>query len=62
MKDKFKMNFFLVLPAAIFAAIMYGIMGGSGNITGEHPYHLIKVLLYIVVLITALLGFNVSGV
>ena len=62
MKDKFKMNFFIALPAAIFAAIMYGIMGGNGNITGEYNYHIIRVLPYIVVLITALIGFNVSGV
>ena len=62
MKDKFKMNFFIALPAAIFAAIMYGIMGGNGSITGEYNYHIIRVLPYIVVLITALIGFNVSGV
>ena len=62
MKDKFKMNFFIALPAAIFAAIMYGIMGGNGSITGEYNYHLITVLPYVVVLITALIGFNVSGV
>ncbi|MDC7955428.1 Na+/H+ antiporter NhaC family protein [Fusobacterium simiae] len=62
MKDKFKMNFFIALPAAIFAAIMYGIMGGDGSITGEHNFHIIRVLPYIIVLITALIGFNVSGV
>ena len=62
MKDKFKMNFFIALPAAIFAAIMYGIMGGNGSITGEHSYHIIRILPYIVVLVTALIGFNVSGV
>ena len=33
-----------------------------GNITGEYNYHIIRVLPYIVVLITALIGFNVSGV
>lgn len=60
MKDKFKMNFFIALPAAIFAAIMYGIMGGNGSITGEHSYHIIRILPYVVVLITALIGFNVS--
>lgn len=62
MKDKFKMNFFIALPAAIFATIMYGIMGGNGSITGEHSYHIIRVLPYVVVLVTALIGFNVSGV
>ena len=54
MKDKFKMNFFIALPAAIFAAIMYGIMGGNGSITGEHSYHIIRILPYVVVLICLL--------
>ena len=62
MKDNFKMNFFIALPAAIFTAVMYGIMGGNGNITGEHSYHIIRILPYIVVLVTTLIGFNVSGV
>lgn len=62
MKDKFKMNFLIALPAAIFAAIMYGIMGGEGNIVGEHSFHILRVLPYLVVLMTALTGFNVSAV
>ena len=37
-------------------------LGGDGVITGEYNYHIIRVLPYIVVLITALIGFNVSGV
>ena len=31
MKDKFKMNFFIALPAAILAIIVYGIVGGEGT-------------------------------
>ena len=62
MKDKFKMNFLIALPAAIFAAIMYGIMGGEGNIVGEHSFHILRVLPYLVVLMIALTGFNVSVV
>lgn len=62
MKDKFKMNFFIALPAAIFAIFMYWFLGGDGAITGEHPYFIMRVVPYIVVLAAALLGFNVSGV
>ncbi|WP_297407552.1 Na+/H+ antiporter NhaC family protein [uncultured Cetobacterium sp.] len=62
MKDKFKMNFFIALPAAILAIIIYGIMGGQGTITGVKSSELIRVIPYIVVLFTALMGFNVSGV
>lgn len=62
MKDKFKMNFFIALPAAIVAAVLYGVLGGAGVIEGDLTFHLIRVLPYIVVLITALMGFNVAGV
>lgn len=62
MKDKFKMNFFIALPAAIVACVLYAIMGGVAPIEGEHTFHLLRVIPYIVVLIAALAGFNVSGV
>ena len=62
MKDKFKMNFFIALPAAIIAIIGYWAFGGAGEISGDHPYHLLRVIPYIVVLIAALKGFNVAGV
>ena len=62
MKDKFKMNFFIALPAAIIAVIGYWAFGGAGVITGAHPFYLLRVIPYIVVLIAALMGFNVAGV
>lgn len=62
MKDKFKMNFFIALPAAIIAIIGYWIFGGAGVITGAHPFYLLRVIPYVVVLIAALMGFNVAGV
>ena len=31
MKDKFKMNFFIALPAAIVAMILYSVVGGTGS-------------------------------
>ena len=63
MKDKFRMNFFMALPAAIVAIIIYGILGssGAGAVEAGH-YNVIQVLPYIVVLITALMGINVAVV
>ena len=63
MKDKFRMNFLIALPAAIVSMIIYGIMGGAGSaIEGDLTFHVIRILPYIVVLVLALAGFNVAGV
>ncbi len=59
MKDKFRTNFKLVLPAAIVTLILLTIFGGSGELTGPFPFELIKVLPYLMVLILALIGMNV---
>lgn len=61
MKDKFKVNFFIILPAAIITTIILGIITSSSHatITGEHPYEFIKILPYLAVLIAALIGTNV---
>ena len=61
MKDKFKMNFKIVLPAAIVTAIIFMILtkGTSIQTLGEYEYSFIKILPYIVVLISALMGINV---
>jgi Na+/H+ antiporter NhaC len=34
MKDKFRMNFLIALPAAIFAIVMYAILGAGRG--GDH--------------------------
>ena len=62
MKDKFRMNFLIALPTAIVAIIMYWALGGTGVITGEHNFEIIRVIPYIIVLGAALAGFNVCGV
>ena len=62
MKDKFKMNFFIAAPAAIVACIMFGVLGGAASIGKVGAFNIILVIPYIVVLITALMGFNVAGV
>ena len=63
MRDKFRMNFFMALPAAIIAMVLYAILGGHGSGAVEAgAYSVIQVLPYIVVLVTALMGINVAVV
>ncbi|MDO4451267.1 MAG: Na+/H+ antiporter NhaC family protein [Lachnospiraceae bacterium] len=61
MKDKFKANFFIVLPAAVITIIIFFFMtrNGSFTMTQELPYNVWRILPYIVVLIGALIGINV---
>lgn len=62
MKDKFKMNFYIAVPAAIVACILFGVLGGAATIEGIGEYSFIKILPYIVVLVAALMGMNVAVV
>ncbi|MFS0782049.1 Na+/H+ antiporter NhaC family protein [Bacillus sp. 1P06AnD] len=61
MKDKFKANFFIVLPGAILTAILLGIIttGNQASVVGDHPYEFIKIIPYVAVLVAALSGVNV---
>lgn len=60
MKDKFKTNFKVVLPAAIITIILYSFLGrGTGTIVGSNEYELIKVIPYVGILVAALFGVNV---
>lgn len=61
MKDKFKMNFKIELPAAIVTAIIFMILtkGTAIQTLGDYEYSFIKILPYIAVLISALMGINV---
>ncbi|ERT64738.1 Na+/H+ antiporter NhaC family protein [Peptoniphilus sp. BV3AC2] len=61
MRDKFKMNFKLALPAAIITFVLLLIFGKPEVVTqgGPYEYSFVKVIPYIVVLVSALLGFNV---
>ena len=64
MKDKFKMNFFIALPAAIVAMILYfRSVGGTGSgAIKAGSYNIIEVLPYLIVLGAALMGINVAVV
>ncbi len=61
MKDKFRENFKIVIPAAIVSLVLFLILasGGDYSFTGDHSYNPFKILPYLVVLIGALLGMNV---
>ncbi len=61
LKDKFKMNFLIVLPAAIATAIILTVvtLGYENVATQSYEYNIIKVLPYILVLAGALIGVNV---
>ncbi|MDE7262744.1 MAG: Na+/H+ antiporter NhaC family protein [Oscillospiraceae bacterium] len=63
MKDKFRMNFMMALPAAAIALVIYAFLGSSGaGSVAAGSYSILQVLPYIVVLITALMGVNVAVV
>lgn len=61
MKDKFKMNFKIVLPAAIITAIIFTVITRGAEVTSIETleYSLIKIVPYIAVIIGALIGLNV---
>lgn len=59
MKDKFRFNFKIALPAALITVVVLYFAGQGAQITGEKEYELIKVLPYLAVLVLAILGLNV---
>ncbi len=60
MKDKFKVNSMIILPAAIIALIIYLFQGLSIDVVQEQQtIEWVKVVPYLIVLITALIGINV---
>lgn len=61
MRDKFKQNFFIVLPAAIITIIiLFAVTSGLETTAAEtYEYNFIQVVPYLVVLIGALVGLNV---
>lgn len=63
LSDKFRVNVFIVAPAAIVILIVYFLMG-TGMQTPQQipPVEWVKVIPYLVVLVTAILGMNVMAV
>ena len=60
MKDKFKQNFFIVLPAAIVTIVLLFVSTKTTDYNvSDLDYELIKIVPYLVVLIGALAGLNV---
>ena len=61
MKDKFKMNFIIVLPAAIITALIFMILTRNTGVVSLDTleFTFFKILPYIIVIVTALLGVNV---
>lgn len=64
MNDKFKQNFLIVLPAAVITAFIlaWRTSSVSYQITGDLHYNFLQIVPYLVVLIGALIGFNVFAV
>lgn len=61
MKDKFKENFLIVLPAALLTIVLFFIITRNGQFVMDEalPYDIVKVIPYVLVLIGALIGLNV---
>lgn len=63
MSDKFKVNSMIVAPAAVLVLIAYSVMGiGLQVPTHINEVEYMKVLPYLIVLITAIAGMNVMAV
>ena len=63
LSDKFRVNVFIVAPAAIVILIVYFLMGTDVQTPQQiPPVEWVKVIPYLVVLITAIFGMNVMAV
>lgn len=63
MSDKFRVNSLIVVPAAVIVLVIYAVMGiGLQAPTDIPEVEYVKVLPYLVVLVTAVAGMNVMAV
>ena len=63
MSDKFRVNAFIVMPAAIVILLLYLVLGqGIASPTSVPEVQYLKVIPYIVVLVCAIMGMNVMAV
>lgn len=59
MRDKFRLNFKIALPAALLTLVWLFIQGSSAQVEAPGDYDLVRVLPYLAVLVLALSGLNV---
>lgn len=60
MKDKFRVNFWIVLPAAFMTSVIFGVLTWGEAAPIDHvDYSLLKVVPYLIVIVLALMGMNV---
>ena len=60
MKDKFRVNFWIVLPAALLTSVIFGMLTLGEAAPIDHvDYSLLKVVPYLIVIVLALMGMNV---
>lgn len=62
MRDKFRMNFAIALPAALLAVAVFWMAGDTGRAAAPGDYRLVTVLPYVAILAMALSGMNVFAV
>ena len=63
LSDKFRVNSFIVIPAALIILIVYFFMGSDIQAAHQtNDVEWVKVIPYLIVLITAILGMNVMAV
>ena len=63
LSDKFRVNSFIVIPAALVILVIYYIMGAHVEATHHtNAIEWVKVIPYLIVLITAIFGMNVMAV
>lgn len=62
MSDKFRVNVMIVAPAALVVLAVYALMGSGLQIPPTPPIDYLKVLPYVIVLVTAIAGMNVMAV
>ncbi|MBQ8486051.1 MAG: Na+/H+ antiporter NhaC family protein [Prevotella sp.] len=63
LSDKFRVNSFVVMPAALLVSVLYMVMGVNMQAPADTPpIEPLKVVPYVMVLVTALFGMNVMAV
>ena len=59
MKDKFRVNFLIVLPAVILNIVVLSFIGGEGVEGAVYEYNLLNLVPYVSIIVLALIGINV---